>query len=193
LLPQYQGLITKAFPTVCDAIATGCLLACFRDWLWTLPRYRAVLNSAWFCLVPVTVMISNALGSHARPDMLIGQTVRNVGIALSIDWCLRNSKSLVGKWLNIPVIAWLGTISYSLYLWQQLFLNRGSTAWYCLFPQNLLFAFLLAVVSFYLIERPFLKLRALMFGHSRERSVSQPSLDRISDGRMANNLVSTSK
>jgi peptidoglycan/LPS O-acetylase OafA/YrhL len=193
LLPQYQGLISKAFPTVCDAIATGCLLACFRDWLWTLPRYRAFLNSAWFVLIPATVMASNALGSHARPDMLIGQSMRNLGIALSIDWCLRNSKSLVGKWLSLPFIAWLGTISYSLYLWQQLFLNRGSTAWYCQFPQNVLFAFLLAVISFYAIERPFLKLRARLFRHSKERSVSQPSLDAIPGGRIANNLVSTSE
>lgn len=158
-LPEYQGIITKAFPTVCDTIATGCLLACLREWLWSQPRYRAFLESVWFVLVPIAVIASNAFASHTRPDFLLGQSIRNIGIALSIDWCLRNPTSFVGRGLNAPLIVWLGTLSYSLYLWQQVFLNRNSTAIFCQFPQNVGLAVICALFSFYLIERPFLRMR----------------------------------
>jgi len=174
-LPEYQGILTKAFPTICDAIATGCLLACYRDRLGANERYRAFLSSGWFILVPLAVMLSNSLASHTRPDLLLGQSVRNVGIALCVDWCLRNSGSRVGKWLNLPPVVWLGTLSYSLYLWQQLFLNRGASSGFCAFPQNLILALLCAALSYYAVERPWLKMRARLFepAPARERDVSQ--------------------
>lgn len=162
-LPQYQDLITKAFPTVCDTIATGCVLACFREWLWGQPRYRAFLGSAWFALVPFVVLISNAFASHTRPDLLCGQTVRNIGIALCLDWCMRYSGSPIGKCLNAPLMVWFGTLSYSLYLWQQLFLNRNSDRLFCHFPLNIVAAFLFASLSYYLVERRFLKMRGRVF------------------------------
>jgi peptidoglycan/LPS O-acetylase OafA/YrhL len=121
------------------------------------------------------VFLSNALASHTRPDFLVGQSVRNIGIAVCIDWCLRNSDSLVGKFLNVPALVWLGTLSYSLYLWQQPFLNRNSAAVFCAYPLNVLLALVFAAISYYAIERPCLKLRARMFARAdvRERSVSQ--------------------
>src|SRR6201999_3060254 len=65
----------------------------------------------------------------------------------------------VGRLLNAGPVAYVGTISYSLYLWQQIFLNRNSTAVVNWFPINIGLAILLALASFYLIERPSLTLR----------------------------------
>lgn len=176
LLPQYQEIITKAFPTICDTIATGCVLACFREWLWAQPRYRALLNSAWFVVVPIAVLVSNAFASHTRPDLLVGHSVRNIGIALCIDWCLRNSQSWIGKCLNARLMVWGGTLSYSLYLWQQPFMNRFSTATVCRFPLNVACALLCAVLSYYLIERPFLKIRGWMFAPGLLCEKTMPSM-----------------
>jgi peptidoglycan/LPS O-acetylase OafA/YrhL len=53
----------------------------------------------------------------------------------------------------------VGLLSYSLYLWQQLFLNRNSAAWVNAFPQNLAFAVAAALGSYFLLEKPFLRLR----------------------------------
>jgi peptidoglycan/LPS O-acetylase OafA/YrhL len=50
-------------------------------------------------------------------------------------------------------------MSYSLYLWQQPFLNRTVPAWPTAFPVNLLLAASVALLSYYLVERPFLALR----------------------------------
>ena len=55
---------------------------------------------------------------------------------------------------------WIGTLSYSLYLWQQPFLNRHSDAWFAAFPLNVGLAFAAALVSYYLVERPVLSWRA---------------------------------
>jgi len=71
-------------------------------------------------------------------------------------------EGLAHQWLNFRPLVWVGTISYSLYIWQQIFLlhhtgdflmGRLST-----FPFNLVGALVVAVGSFYLIERPMIEL-----------------------------------
>jgi peptidoglycan/LPS O-acetylase OafA/YrhL len=61
--------------------------------------------------------------------------------------------------INWRPVAFVGVLSYSLYLWQQLFLNRNSSAWSNTFPQNLCFAVAAALGSYFLLEKPLLKLR----------------------------------
>lgn len=62
--------------------------------------------------------------------------------------------------LDSRLLVWCGKISFSLYLWQQLFnLHELPCSWMGCFPANLLGALLAAVASCYLIEQPFLKLR----------------------------------
>jgi peptidoglycan/LPS O-acetylase OafA/YrhL len=86
----------------------------------------------------------------------------NVAIALCTDWSMRNASSLVGRFLNLPTVGFIGVLSYSLYLWQQLFLDRYSTRAWCTFPLNIVLAFALALFSYLLIEAPFLRLRAVI-------------------------------
>jgi peptidoglycan/LPS O-acetylase OafA/YrhL len=61
--------------------------------------------------------------------------------------------------LNGQVITWFGLLSYSLYLWQQPFLNRNQEAFFTTFPINILVALILASLSYYCIERPLRALR----------------------------------
>lgn len=65
----------------------------------------------------------------------------------------------------------IGVGSYSLYLWQQVFLNPGKTAFINRFPQNLILACLAAAASYLLIERPFLRLKEKL---ARRRPASAP-------------------
>lgn len=57
-------------------------------------------------------------------------------------------------------MVFLGVLSYSLYLWQSPFFDHRSNAWINAFPQNLMLAFLAALSSWFLIERPFVRLRS---------------------------------
>jgi len=61
--------------------------------------------------------------------------------------------------LNARLSVWIGAVSYSLYLWQQPFLNRASNEWYAVFPANLALAMIAVLLSYYFIERPALRLR----------------------------------
>lgn len=79
-------------------------------------------------------------------------------------------KSLATRILEWGPLRWVGRISYSLYLWQQLFFVQRFLesrplgrlqAW----PLNLVLTFLLAVLSYYCVERPLVRL-----GHRVTRS-----------------------
>lgn len=97
-------------------------------------------------------------GGRARADRdySVAITVANVTIALILLRCVARPP----RWLEHPVLRWIGALSYSLYLWQQLFLNRHSDGWAQQFPINVVLAIAAAVVCHYLIERPFLRLSA---------------------------------
>jgi peptidoglycan/LPS O-acetylase OafA/YrhL len=149
------------FGTVGDTIAIGCLLAGFRDRLGALPLYRRYVGSAAAWLGPALVVVAYVADVWFwRVRMTIGPSALNLGIALSLDWCLRNPKSAVGRLLDARPLVAVGVGSYSLYLWQQLFLNRVASSPLQRFPLNLACAALVAAASYFLVERPSLRLRA---------------------------------
>jgi len=86
----------------------------------------------------------------------------NIGLAVCVDWAMRNSRSLVGRFLNLPSVSFIGVLSYSLYLWQQFFLDRGQATLLNTFPLNLLLAVVCALGSYLLIETPFMRLRGTL-------------------------------
>ncbi len=179
-LPSYEDCIGKAFPTVADALATGCLLAGLQGRLGTSKTYMRFLASRAFYIVPACLIVAHLLTvDHQRLGYLVGQTTQNVTIALCIDRWVRLPGGAIGRVLNSGPFVFIGTLSYSIYLWQQPFLNRGSDSILATFPLNLALVFLAAVVSFHLIENPFLKLRKYFHRTSphakREDTVARPS------------------
>lgn len=166
-----QPHVGHSFETVVDAIATGALLALVRERLWARTAFRRLLDSpAVWMLVPVGFAAGSLpfwdawvaprtawflTGAHAA----VGLTLLNVSIALLIERVVRHPDDLVGRTLNLRLVARLGTLSYSVYIWQQLFLDRRSDAWATRFPQNLLLVFAAALLSYHLVERPMLRLR----------------------------------
>lgn len=145
------------FETAADALAIGCVLALVRDTLIERAWYRRLLASSW--MIPALFVIGMVLTTRLRPGLLVGTPLTNVAIALWIDRCVRAPDGLVGRVLNTRPLMFVGTLSYSIYLWQQLFLNRGSSSLVAAFPVNLLCAAAAALMSFYLVEQPFLRLR----------------------------------
>ena len=144
-----------------DALAAGCLLALFRQTLTTSSFYSRVLHSRWFVLVPTAAVLANYVPSTKLQWLFCG-TIMNVAIATSVDWAMRNPDAPVGRFLNHRVVSFIGVLSYSWYLWQQLFLNRYSDSWYCAFPVNIILSVVMALASYFLIETPFLRLRSVI-------------------------------
>ena len=153
--PYYE---MSMFPMVADSLATGCLLARTRGWLET-QRWYLRLFTPWASLLVLgaSLLINRYTGYTVVS--VVGTSALNIGVAILIHRCVYLSRGWTGRVLNWRPVVFVGVLSYSLYLWQQLFLNRHSTAWVNAFPQNLLFAVTAALGSYLLLEKPLLRLR----------------------------------
>jgi peptidoglycan/LPS O-acetylase OafA/YrhL len=151
--------IVLGFQANADSLATGCLLAFLRAKLWKNVSYQKLLRSKIFIVFPLLPFILNYFIQSLRIQALIGITLTNFCTVLCIDWVVKFHDGSVGKILNTKPLVYVGTLSYSLYLWQQLFLNRQSAQPANAFPLNLLLTVACAISSYYLIEKPSLKFR----------------------------------
>ncbi|HEV2304694.1 MAG TPA: hypothetical protein VGR93_04195 [Candidatus Acidoferrales bacterium] len=158
------------FETAADSLAAGCLLAGMREWLGRQRLYMRFLSSRLFVIVPIVILGMNYLHPALRYKYTLVWPAMNVGIALCIDWCMRFPKSGLGRFLNWRPVAFVGVLSYSLYLWQQPFLDRNVTSFFTAFPYNVVLAFSAALASYYLIEKPFLRLKKRFESPSVERA-----------------------
>ena len=166
-----------------DFIMFGCLAALLQNTPAFEGFYRAATRAWW---VPPGVIVGcNFLSARYQNyfDLTIGYTVSGVAIALFLLWCTRNPVSAVGRVLNNPLVAWIGVLSYSIYLWQTLWLHPGNLAvfrevgWLARLPQSWLAILLCAVASYYLVEQPALRIRArLLAGVAAFRQRLHPEL-----------------
>ena len=148
----------ELFPMVADSLAMGCLLAMIGGWLETKSWYLRLFQPAYSVgLVALILLINRYLGYTVIG--VFGTSVVNACIAVLIHRSVYCSRDWMGLFLNWKPVAFVGLLSYSLYLRQQIFLNRNSGAWVNAFPQNLFFAIAAALGSYFLLEKPFLRLR----------------------------------
>jgi peptidoglycan/LPS O-acetylase OafA/YrhL len=159
LFPEQRLGIGETFFTTADSIATGCLLAILRPQLLVSPRYRNWIDSAWFYAVPPALLAFNALGRFTKLDWLVGTTIQNLLIAAAVERLTRDT-GWMARVLGWRPIVLLGLWSYSVYLWQQPFLNRhDQDAWWTAFPFNLAAVLVVAAISYYVVEQPALRVR----------------------------------
>ncbi|HEX3320136.1 MAG TPA: acyltransferase [Terriglobales bacterium] len=143
----------RQFPLYMDALAVGCALALVQTHLL---RHWKLFQAPWFAVVPIaTVLLPLIQLWNTRLYQAAGITMLHFCIALSLQHVMVRPYKI----LNWKPVAWFGSITYSLYLWQQLFLDRASHAFWAAFPLNLVLALACGTLSYYIIEQPFLKLR----------------------------------
>jgi peptidoglycan/LPS O-acetylase OafA/YrhL len=160
LWPSHQSGIGHEFHTIADCIAVGCVLAGCRDWLWEHKGYRDFLTSWKFWFVPCVIATTFVFEDQPYIKWLVMVPIFNVAMALCIDrWTRIPDADPVAWFLNWKPVAFIGIISYSLYLWHRPFVDRYSHHVWNKFPLNIGLAFVVALGSYYLIEKPFLSLR----------------------------------
>jgi peptidoglycan/LPS O-acetylase OafA/YrhL len=157
--PDASFAIGKTGGTVVDTIASGCLLAGLRDFLGSSARYRRILESRWFILIPTAVAASFVIQARPRLAFTMGAAIFNVGVALCVDRCIRLPQAAASRLLAAAPLVGVGRASYSIYLWQQPFLNRYASGLPSTFPQNLAALTLVAAAAYFLIEKPSLSVR----------------------------------
>jgi peptidoglycan/LPS O-acetylase OafA/YrhL len=166
-LPFWREGIGHMFPTVADSLATGCLLAGMRNWLHERSWYMKLLEPRPFLLMAIVALGANFLQDRPRIEIAVGESLMNLAIVICIDRCITYPSGLVGRVLEWKPLAFIGVLSYSLYIWQQPFLNRTSTSPLASFPLNMVLVAVAALLSYYVIEQPFLKLKSRFGGRPK--------------------------
>lgn len=142
-----------------DILAAGCLLAFVRGRLHESRIYRQVLGAQPLIYLPFLILIINTL--HAHPKIyFIGLTAMNLLIAFCIDAAVTHPEQFAGRLLNTPVLVFIGVMSYSIYLWQELFVKIDEVP--LAFDWMVVRVALIATTSlfsYFIIEKPSLKLR----------------------------------
>lgn len=160
--PDSRGQIGMMLHTGGDAILLGCLGAVlensreFKEKLMTYLRKTTLIIATGAFLFIISPTLSFYFkGAYS---LTIGMSLNNVCIMIMIFWSIY-IPSKVANFLNTKPLMYIGILSYSLYIWQQLFLTNIYSSWVHQFPQNLFLVFVVAVLSYHLIEKPILKLK----------------------------------
>ncbi len=161
-----HGRADETFPAVADVLAIGCLLAIVTHGagLPTLSRKKRetrvgqpLLGNRACSVVMVipVVLVPVYLGQrHFHLNALL-LFVLWPAMHLSIAGILLHVVQRPYWFLNVRPMVWLGKISYSLYLWQQVFVfGQHPKPWYYAG-----FAVMMATASYHLIEQPMLRMR----------------------------------
>ena len=159
--PGYEFYADTGFEGVCDALATGCLLAMAMRRLLETPWFTKIVLSRVFPLVFVAIWVANKQRVHPKFFWLCCVPFLNVAFALTILRYVHAPQLPLGRMLNWRPLVVIGVLSYSIYLWQQLFLIqfRAPVTVLQTFPLNVLAVVVCGAASYYLVEKPFLRLK----------------------------------
>jgi peptidoglycan/LPS O-acetylase OafA/YrhL len=144
--------VVTAFETRADALAIGCLMAIANREL-RIPRW--LIDQKWLGLVAILTIVLCSVTelNGARFSFAIVA----VCFAVLIIHAVAHSETVWYKWLNFRPLYALGVISYSLYLYHP-FANHLPERFKHV-PIEVAFAIALAMGSYFVVERPFLKLK----------------------------------
>ena len=166
LFPEQRGQLTMMLHTGADSLMFGCLLAILMKHHKTDKIVAYFASPFWPIFAALFVWIISPVIADQLPGRLaggyantLGRTLTGFSMAFLIAWLLKNPGCLGGRWLTSKPAVHIGVLSYSIYLWQQLFLTPLNKTWTGQFPYNLGCAYAAALLCHYFVEKPFLKLK----------------------------------
>jgi len=155
----YNGLDTRA-----DSLLMGCAVALLAT-LGFVPRTRKAASAVTVATIPL-IFIALYLIATASSDgaylYLGGFTVISSAAALLIVRLIAQPSGAVRRALEWGPLVWVGKLSYGLYLWNFpvcYILSRPGWPRAASVPLQILGTFATASLSFYLIEKPFLRVK----------------------------------
>jgi peptidoglycan/LPS O-acetylase OafA/YrhL len=162
-----------------DPLMIGCILAFLRfDKNWLTVLRKPFLQSPISVVGATILLVFELVGPVPRSLLFLTLALQCSCVALLMSYWIDRPDGWSGRILNWTPVVWLGTLSYSLYIWNQFFLKTypDHPFWIRKLPQSLLATFLAACFSFYALERPFARLRRVFFRPKRQSSPAKPPL-----------------
>jgi len=172
-VPAFFGILfsSGSFFNFFDSLALGCLGALVivhrpdivRSWSTVRP---ALLSSVAIAMILVPQMLNHMTG-FGFPALTIPFefTIQGIGILALLLQSVANPWLGFYPLLNGMIPVKIGMLSYSIYIWQQIFCSPPAlfgfgNVWWFSFPSWIIAALLTAVISYVSLERPFFRLRA---------------------------------
>jgi peptidoglycan/LPS O-acetylase OafA/YrhL len=147
-----------------DALLVGCLLAL----LLQEPKMRSIIQRwSGICALPALLTLIACIARfHWLPPLY-----ECVAIACLIAATTLNPNSKLVLPFSASPLVWLGTVSYSVYVWQQFFLSHYNSP---LATYSMMFLMpFFALSSFYCIERPFTRLGHRLTDRMRQTAIAE--------------------
>jgi peptidoglycan/LPS O-acetylase OafA/YrhL len=158
IFPELRDRLALSLPLRLDIFMFGCIIALvFERGLF--PRVIRMVSQTW-CLVAAGIylfVVHPYLAQRYRGafELPIGFTVQAACLSAVLIYTVRRPDSPVGILLNLRPVRHIGIISYSLYLWQQMFTGPYTRH----FALDMIAIVAAAEASYWLIERPSFRLR----------------------------------
>jgi peptidoglycan/LPS O-acetylase OafA/YrhL len=168
--PDRLGDLYVMSYTHADALMVGSFIALalsLKQFGRTLHFFK--LPSVAVVAAGILILLSPYYSNRFR--LSAGLTLDGICAGALLLYSISHAESIVGRVLNQRFVKHIGIISYSLYLWQQMFTGPDTR----LPPWNLLAAVACAEASFWCIEKPSFILRDRFF---RQKPRVTPSDDR---------------
>jgi peptidoglycan/LPS O-acetylase OafA/YrhL len=151
-------------PTQMCGIAVGCVLA---YWVFYHTEIVGYWMSGWrlraaLVVAPVGLIVSTVLGREwGKYDIMFTDPMNSVFLATLVIALFYSPKLWASRLLNTRFLVGVGILSYSIYLWQQPF-SYAAGSWLFHWPFNAISGVLVALLSYFLVEAPFLRLKDRM-------------------------------
>lgn len=161
----WPGVLAANIYERTDTRFDGLLWGCWIALIASVPAYRATIARRSSGLaIGLLLLVLIACIALNPPFKMTGESFL---VPIILIGTVVNPSMLLGRVLEASPIRWIGTISYSLYLWQQLFLVEWKMPRPLPFgrmqewPLNVVAVFVCAATSYYVLERPLVAM-----GHS---------------------------
>lgn len=160
----FRGSIHRSFETVADSLAIGGIMALSKEKIINSKIYHFFKEK--LTVLFAIILMLQFLNSSFLVDVIglriryvynfFGLTIINFSMAMIMMILICNpNRNFITKELNKTFLITIGLWSYSIYLWQQLWLYSWNFSIYYKFVGILI----CSVLSYYCIELPFLKVR----------------------------------
>jgi peptidoglycan/LPS O-acetylase OafA/YrhL len=163
LFPAYRQALGMMLHTGVDAILIGCYAALKQEKIKQFldsPKVTATLvNIVTFIFFIIIPFIASRAGGYWAATY--GRTIEAALAALLILTIIHKENFWLSKILRMKFFVSIGTVSFSLYLWQQVFNGVGSPIG-LMYPFNIVQAIAAAYLSYWIIETPFLRINEKM-------------------------------
>jgi len=160
--PAY-GLVTLSpFFSYSDAIfvgAFGGILFFEKPGMFKHRFFRSPLAQLGALFLFLLFVFFTEHGKQAWLSLPFGNTIISLNVLFLIAAYISPSATIIYKILNHRAMIHIGVLSYSIYIWQQFFFIGEIKGIWRTFPLNLVAIYGVSLASYYLFEKPFLKIK----------------------------------